>query len=106
MWTPIVGRLLFAVENFLGAAAMAAEDAEAEAVAEAEAEYMVYTEAPDASLKELEEREGRSASMFVARKPLPRAAGTDPIILKTRTVAPFWDADGISASRSLTPDWK
>jgi len=71
---------------------------------------MVYAEAPDASMKELEEREGegegRIASMFVARKPLPRADGTEPVILKTRTVAPFWDADGISASRSLTPDWK
>ena len=86
---------------------MAAEDAEAEAEAEAEeGEYMVYTGAPDTSLKELEEGEGRIASMFVARKPLPRTAGTDPVILKTRTVAPFWDADDISVSRSLTPDWK
>jgi len=56
-------------------------DAEAEAVAEGE--YMVYTEAPDASMKELEEGVGRIASMFVERKPLPRAAGTDPVILKT-----------------------
>ena len=52
MWTPIVGRLLFAVENFLYVlATMAAEEAVAvaAAVADAEGEYMVYT--PDASMK-------------------------------------------------------
>ncbi len=81
MWMLIVGRVLFA-ENFLVAAAMAAEEAEAEA-AVAEGEYIVTTGAPDASMKELEEGEGRIASMFVARKPVPRADGTDPVILKT-----------------------
>jgi hypothetical protein len=95
MWTPIVGRLLFAVENFLdlefasramvvaGTGGAMVVTVAVGADAEAEAEYMVYTEAPDASMKELEEGVGRIASMFVERKPLPRAAGTDPVILKT-----------------------